>query len=496
MEQWNEIRQRVLVDGESRRSVQRETGLHWKTLKKMLAHSEPPGYRQSSERPRPKLGPYLATIQQIIADDKAAPPKQRHTAKRIFERLRSSGYGGGYTQVKAAVAELRHQTQEVFVPLVHSPGEAQVDFGHAIIRRNNVEEKVVYFALALPHSDALFVRVYERECLETFWDGHVQAFAFFGGVPWRISYDNSSIAVAEVAGRERKLTDGFLKLQSHCLFKAHFCNVARGNEKGVVEGAVGFARRNFLVPVPEVQSLDELNAQLLEKCREDLQRTLRGQRGSKAELLREDQAAFRALPAAPFEGCRKVSTAANSLALVRFDKNDYSVPVEQAHRTVVVKGFVERVEIARGTETIARHPRLWTKEDVSFDPLHYLSLLERKPGALEHARPLQGWELPECFGVLRRRLEDEQGADGKREYIRVLQLLKTHSESAVADAIEKGLNVRAHTRDAIAQFLIPQEDWRATQFTLEGHPHLRLVQVQVAPIRAFTSLLACAGGER
>lgn len=496
MEQWNEIRQRVLVDGESRRSVQRQTGLHWKTLKKILEHSAPPGYRRESPRVRPKLGPYVQTVRQILDEDKTAPAKQRHTAKRIFERLKSAGYSGGYTQVKELVAELRQHSQEVFVPLKHQPGEAQVDFGHAYIKRQGTLEKIVYFALSLPHSDALFVRVYERECLESFADGHVQAFAFFGGVPWRISYDNSSIAVAEVAGRARKLTEGFLKLQSHYLFKAHFCNVARGNEKGVVEGAVGFARRNFLVPVPEVNTLEELNTQLLERCREDQRRHLRGQSGSKAQLLAEDQAAFRPRPAVPFEACRKQSTTASSLSLVRFDRNDYSVPVEHAHRTVVIKGYVDRVEICRGTDVIARHARLWTKEDVSFDPLHYLALLERKPGALDHARPLQGWVLPECFEVLRRRLEDEFESEGKREYIRVLRLLERHAPASVAAAIEKGLSVRAHTRDAIAQFLLPQEDWRATAFSLDGHPHLRLVKVGALPVSAFNSLLPCAGGVR
>ncbi|MCK6500337.1 MAG: IS21 family transposase, partial [Nitrospira sp.] len=289
--------------------------------------------------------------------------------------------------------------------------------------------------------------------------------------------------------------EGFLRLRSHYLFKSHFCQPARGNEKGVVEGVVGFARRNFMVPVPEITSLEQFNAELLERCRLDMERKLRGQEGTKAELLKADQAAFRALPASPFEACRKRSTTASSLSLVRFDCNDYSVPVAFAHRPVVVKGFVERVEICRQTETIAVHPRLWGKEDVSYDPMHYLALLERKPGALEHARPLDGWELPECFGVLRRRLEDELESEGKREYIRVLRLLERHSESSVAIAIEKGLSIRAHTRDAIAQFLMPQEEWRATTFTLDKHPHLRLVQVASPDLFAYAELRR-AGGER
>ena len=263
-----------------------------------------------------------------------------------------------------------------------------------------------------------------------------------------------------------------------------------------MEGAVGFARRNFMVPVPEIANgLEDLNAQLLEQCRTDMDRILRGEEVSKAELLKEDQAAFLALPAAPFEGCQKTSTTVNSLSLVRFDRNDYSVPVEDAHRSVVVKGFIDRVEICRLTQTIAVHPRLWTKEDVSFDPLHYLALLERKPGALEHAKPLAKLQLPECFEVLKRRLEDELESAGKREYIRVLRLLEKHTKEAVAQAIEKGLAIRAHTRDAIAQFLIPQEEWRATTFKLDGHPHLRWVKVESPNLFAYQEL-CCVGGEQ
>jgi len=494
MEQWNEIRQRVLVNGESKRSVLRSTGMHWTTLEKILSRSEPPGYQLKEPRPKPQTGPFLEQIRQILKDDQQAPRKQRHTIWRIFQRIKAAGYKGGYTQLRQAVHELQQVSREVFMPLEHKPGEAQVDFGRAYVKRQGVLEEVAYMALSLPYSNAMFARIYERECTESFWDGHVRAFEFFGGVPWRISYDNTSIAVKEIAGRERKLTNGFLRLQSHYLFKAHFCQPGRPNEKGVVEGAVGFARRNFMVPVPEISSYEEFNAQLLEQCRADMERTLRGRDGTKAELLQADQAAFRPLPAAPFEACRKISTASNSLSLVRFDCNDYSVPVEYAHRTVVAKGFVDRVEICRLTETLAVHPRLWTKEDVSFDPRHYLALLERKPGALDHAKPLSGWQLPECFQVLRARLGDEWGPEGKREYIRVLRLLEKHADEAVAQAIEKGLAVRAHTRDAIAQFLVPQEDWCGTTFKLDGHPHLRLVKVETPNLFAYRDLRVVGGG--
>jgi len=408
--------------------------------------------------------------------------------------LREEGYTGGYTQVKSAVCELRRQSQEVFVPLVHRPGEAQVDAGWALVKERGQLRKVVFFVLALPYSDALFVQVFERACTETFWEFHRRAFEFLGGVPWRITYDNDRVLVSKIlTRRQRQLTRGFLQLKSHYLFESHFCQVRRANEKGVVEGMIGFTRRNFLVPVPQVRDLEELNAHLIDRCRDDLARHLRGQKAPKGLLLEDDQAAFLPLPATPFEACRKVSTTANGLSLVRFDRNDYSVPTGFAHLPVVVKGFVERVEICRFEQVVARHPRCWGAEGVSFDPVHYLALLERKPGALDHARPLADWVLPECFGVLRRRQEAQWDGEGTREYIAVLRLLERHSLSALQAAVEKALRVNALSRDALAQFLIPQEDWRQTTFRLEGHEHLRHVKIGPPTIAGYADLLPEGG---
>lgn len=494
MEEWSEIRRRVLVEKVSRRQVLRETGLHWKTLRKILQHSEPPGYRQQKPRAKKKLGPYLERIEQILQDDKAMPRKQRHTAKRLWERLKEEGFTGGYTAVKDAVRELVQRTQEVFVPLVHRPGEAQVDFGQALVKLNGTLTKVNFLVLALPYSDAFFVQAFERECTETFWTGHVSAFEFFGGVPHTITYDNTRVAVSFLTGtKERKLTTAFCQLKSHYLFRHRFCHVARANEKGVVEGLVKFTRLNFFVPVPQMRDLDELNSYLRKCCTEDQQRRLRGQMGSKAQLLEEERKAFLSLPASAFEACRKVSTTASSLSLVRFDRNDYSVPVQWAHHPIVVKGYWREVVLVSQGVEVARHPRLWEDEQVSFEPLHYLALLEKKPGALDHARPLAGWILPECFHLLRRRLEAEREGEGTREYIRVLRLLEKHALAALRTAVEQALGVGAITRDAIAQFLIPREDWRLTTFSLEGHPHLRHVRVATADVRQYGQLL---GGVR
>jgi hypothetical protein len=381
------------------------------------------------------------------------------------------------------------------VPLIHRPGEAQVDFGQALVKLNGVLRKVSFFVMALPHSDASFVMAFERECTETFWEGHVQAFGFFGGVAKRISYDNTKIAVAKIigGGKDRRLTRGFCQLKSHYLFDHHFCRPARGNEKGVVEGQVKFTRLNFFVPVPQVRDFTQLNAQLRQQCVDDRERRLRGQAGTKAELLQGDQAAFLSLPATAFAACQQVSTTASSLSLVRFDRNDYSVPVRWAHHPVVVKGYWQEVRLYAQGQEVAQHGRIWEKEQVRFEPLHYLALLERKPGALDHARPLAGWTLAECFGILRRRLEAQREGEGTREYIRVLRLLEKHSMPDLRCAVEKALAVGAVTRDGIAQFLFPREDWRFTVFSLDGRPHLRAVRIAPPDIQSYRELL---GGSR
>jgi transposase len=493
MDQWIRIRQRVLREGVSKRQILRETGMHWETLQKILTHSRPPGYRRRQEPPKPKIGPYLDRIREILEQDKHVHKKQRHTAKKIWQILQQEGFTGGYTIVKDAVRQIKRTSKEVYMPLTHPPGEAQVDFGQALVKMAGVLRKIYFFVMALPYSDGFFVRAYERECTETFWDGHVRAFAFFGGVPRRITYDNSKIMISKIVGpRLRALTQGFLQLVSHYLFDYHFCLVRRANEKGVVEGTVKYSRLNFLVPVPEVRDFDELNILLEQRCREDLQRRVRGQEKTKDKLLLEEQLSFLPLPFAPFEACRTQPGRVNSELLVRFDDNDYSVPMEYAYQDVVVKGYTDRVRICRFHEVIAEHSRCWGREQQVFNPLHYLPLLERKPHALAFARPLEGLTLPGCFEVLQRRMECELD-HGRREYIQVLRLLERYSLAQLTTAVQEALRRRIHTQEGVEQFLPGGTPWRETSFPLGSSKHLRLVQISTSDVRAYGALLGPGG---
>jgi transposase len=352
------VRHAVRIEGLSERAAARRFGIDPRTVNKMMKFSVPPGYVRKKPPPKPKLDPFILVIDQILKDDKSRPKKQQHTAKRIFERLRDEhGFTGGITIVKDYVAGWRQRAQEMFVPLVHPPGHAQADFGEAIGVIGGVERKIHFFAFDLPHSDACFVVGYPAETTEAFCDGHVRAFAFFGGVPKSIVYDNTKIAVARILGDgKRQRTRVFTELQSHYLFEDRFGRPGKGNDKGKVEGLVGYARRNFLVPIPVFESFEALNAHLLECCRRRRADCLRGHDETVGARLEYDLAAFQTPLPAPYDACEKVATTVSSLSLVRYRRNDYSVPTTYGHRDVLVRGYVHDVVIACGAEVIARHP--------------------------------------------------------------------------------------------------------------------------------------------
>jgi transposase len=491
VEIYGRVRRAVRVEGKSQRGVAREFGLSRETVRKMLQYAVPPGYQRQQPIKRPKLGPWLGVIDAILEDDKQRPAKQRHTSKRIFERLKQEhGFTGGYTIVKDYVRTATLHGQEMFVPLVHPAGEAQVDFGEALVVVAGVEHKAHYLAMGLPHSDDCFVAAFPAETTEAFLEGHVRAFAYFGGVPTRILYDNTKIAVAKILGGEqRQRTRSFSELESYYLFADKFSRPAKGNDKGKVEGLVGYARRNFMVPIPRASSWEELNLHLEADCRKRRERQLRGHTETIGERFERDRAALLGLPATPYEACEKISARVSSLSLARYRSNDYSVPTEYGHRQVWVKGYVHEVVIACGSEVIARHQRSYEREAVIFDPLHYLALLEQKTRALDQAAPLAGWQLPECFTQLRRLLEARLKKHGSREYVQVLRLLETFEIAEVTLAIEDALRLGTISFDAVRHLLLCRIERRPPRLDMENYPHLPLAQVRTTQAADYMTLL-------
>ena len=494
VELYAKVRYAVRIEGLSERAAARRFGIDPRTVAKMLRFSVPPGYRRTRPPVRPKLDAFIAIIDRILLEDKGRPKKQQHTAKRIFERLRDEhGFTGGITIVKDYVAGWRQRAQEMFVPLAHPPGHAQVDFGEALAVIGGVERKVHFFAFDLPHSDACFVVAYPQERSEAFCDGHVKAFSFFGGVPRSILYDNTKIAVARILGDgNRQRTQAFGELQSHYLFEDRFGRPGKGNDKGKVEGLVGFARRNFLVPIPVFDSFAVLNEHLLACCRKRLGDRLRGHTETIGERLQRDLAALQQPLPQPYDACEKVPATVSSLSLVRYRRNDYSVPTSFGHREVIVRGYVHEVVIACGTEVIARHPRSYEREDFVFDPLHYLALIEQKINALDQAAPLAGWQLPEEFATLRRLLEARMGKPGKREFVQVLRLMEAFRVEEVTAAVRDAIARGAIGFDAIKHLVLCRIELRPPRLDMTIYPYLPKATVTTTSARSYMELLGGA----
>ena len=479
------------VDGLSQREAAGRFGISRETVRKMLRHSEPPGYRRRHPPKRPKLGPFTDIIDRILTEDRTVHRKQRHTAKRIFERLRDEhGFSGGQTIVKDYVRERRRRLREVFVPLAHPAGHAQADFGEADAIVAGVERRIHFFIMTLPHSDACFVVAYPSATTEAWLDGHNRAFAFFGGVPQSILYDDDKCLVARILpDGTRQRTRSFSGLLSHYLFTDRYGRPGKGNDKGNVKGVVGYARRNYMTPRPRFASWDAFNADLEERCRERQSNVLRGHRETISERLERDREALSALPPAPFDACDKLGTRVNSLSLVRYRTNDYSVPVAYGHQEVWVRGYVHEVIIGCGAEIIARHRRSYDREDLVFDPVHYLPLLEQKIGALDQAAPLVGWDLPEAFATLRRLLEVRMGKAGKREYVQVLRLLETFDLRQLHGAVRDALRLGAIGYDAVKHLLLCRIERRPPKLDLDVYPYLPRARVATTAAASYLSLL-------
>jgi transposase len=494
---YRRIRIDVLQHGISRRQVALRYGVDRGTVAKIVEYPEPPGYRRNIPPRRPQLDPHIGFIDQILLDDLNAPNKQRHTVQRIYDRLREErGFTGGYTTVWDYVRPRRQQMKEAFVPLAHPPGHAQADFGEGWVTMAGERRKVHFLVVDLPHSDAIFIKAYPAETAEAFCDGHVAAFAFFDGVPLSILYDNTRLAVAQILGDgTRKRSGLFNALQSHYVFEDRFGRPGKGNDKGKVEGMVGYARRTFLVPIPSVRDFAELNAMLEERCRQRQDKVLRSRDGSIGERLASDCAAFMDLPATPFEACDKRPGRVTSQALVRYRNTDYSVPVAHAHRDVLVKATVDDVVIVSGGEEIARHRRSYDTGDFVFDPLHYLPLIEQKVGALDQAAPLQGWDLPKEFATLRRLLEarlssKNRCAAGKREYVQILRLMEIYPLATVHGAVRDALRLGAISFDAVKHLALCRIEKRPPKLDLSVYPHLPVTSVATTSASSYMSLLS------
>jgi transposase len=464
VEQFEQIRRDRDREGLSIRALAVRHGVHRRAVRDALASAVPPVKRSPVGRPAPKLGPYRAVIDGWLEADRTAPRKQRHTAKRIHQRLVDE-HGADVAEttvrqyVRARKRAMGLMVGEVFVPQVHAPGmEGEVDWGEADVVLAGVARTVHVFVMRASFSGAVFCQASLVETQQAFLELHVQAFEWFGGVFPSLRFDNLKSAVKKVLkGRRRVESDRFVALRSHYLFASQFTTpgIQGAHEKGGVEGEVGRYRRNHLVPVPDVADLAELNRLLLAGCEADLARRIDGRAVTVGEAWAAERPLLLGLPAEPFDACETAAPRVDAKSLVAIRRNRYSVPVALAGLKVSARVGAREITINHGGREVAVHERLHGKSETSAQLDHYLELLARKPGAMENSVALRqerdrgSW--PGCFDELWAALSDRYGrSDAARQMVDVVLLCREHGPAGVELAVRGALTAGAIDGRAVA----------------------------------------------
>ena len=477
VEHYELIRREVEINGKSQRQVAKELGHSRKTVSKALKLRLPPGYQLTEPRCKPVLEPVRHIIDAWIEQNKTARRKQRQHAMKMYERLCDEhDFKGSYGTVRRYVKAVANRQKEVFMPLQFEPGqEAQVDWHEGWVTENGIERKLQFFVMRLCFSKAPFVYPYEKANLESFLDGHVRAFEYFGGVPQRIAYDNLRCAVIKVGkGQHRRLTKRFRELRAWYLFKTRFCNVARGNEKGDVENLCKRSERTYLSPQPSIDGIDQLASKLFDDCQNDLARKGPEIHGGKTidQLFAEEKVFFLPLQSQRFEACRRKSTFVDSYSLVRIDNVRYSVPIQWGHHPCVIRIFVDKIVVLCQGDVVARHRRCYKDGQFVLDPAHYLKLLQRKPGSLDNARPFKGQPWGADFDIMRKELEYRDKNDGTTRYIKILMLFTEYPDVQVKAAVSLCVKRRAFSEDAVRNVLNNEPLPIRGKLDLSGRPEL------------------------
>lgn len=446
VEKREQIRRAYHVEEKSIRAICTELACSAKTVRKALASAEPAQYTLHTPRSAPVLGPYQERIQALLAENATLPRKQRYTAHRLYTLLQAEGYAGAESTVRGYVAHLRAEARrpKVYLPLEFEPGQdAQVDWGEAEVVLHGAVVKVEVFLMRLCYSRRTFVMAFPAQTQEAFLAGHVAAFEFFGGVPHRISYDNLKAAVLRILqGHTRREQERFIVFRSHYLYASFFCNPGQGHEKGGVESAVGYSRRNYCVPRPVAESYAELNAYLAGQCAADDARQVTGQPQPIGAAWAQERPLLRLLPAHPFECCVVEPVTLTPYGQVTYATNHYSVPSDEAERHLTLKAYPFEIVVQNTTDEIARHPRCYGHGQTILDPLHYLNLLEQRPAAFPYAQPLRQWRAtwPPVYERLLAHLQAQQpDGPGIQEFVRILKLHRQYPADLIAQAITEAL---------------------------------------------------------
>jgi transposase len=466
VDQYSYIRTAHRVYGKRIKQIARETGHSKNTIKKVL-RGEYSGYKPRIMQPYPTLGPYLNIIDQWLKDDKQRPKKQRHTAVRVFNRLKQEhDFQGAETTVRRYVREAKLRlgvgAPQVFIASDPQAGiEAEVDWGRCIAILGGIETWLKLFCMRSKFSGKHFVRCYPCERQQALFDGHIDGFSFFGGVFPVLIYDNLTTAVQKIlCGKNRVLQESYDKFRGYYNFVPRFCNRGQGHEKGGVEGLVGYARRNYMVPVPKADSLEDLNKKLLAECLAYGDHRIAGRQHTVNELYEEEKQHLLSIPDIAYSNLETAGGKVDKYATVVVDKNRYSVPTSYAYFKVNIVLYVDRVEIFYGSKKIASHDRLYGNNKWSLLPEHYLELIAQRPQAFESARVIRQWRAnwPFCLERLLDKFCQKQGhTKGIKDFISILMLYKDHVAADIESAVETALSSGAGSSQAVKHILIQKE---------------------------------------
>jgi transposase len=480
MDQYGYMRIAHRVYGKGIRQIQRETGHDRKTIRKAL-REEAYGYARRDEQPLPVVGPYREIIEGWLAADRQVPKKQRHTARRIYHRLVSEhGYRGSEVTIRRYVREAKRRLGmnecKAFVPLEPDCGqEAEVDWGTAEGILSGERVRMKFFCMRSKYSGEHFVHCYPCERQQAFFDGHMQAFRFFGGIFPVLIYDNLTSAVQKVLrGKDRRQQEAFVKFRSYYSFIPRFCNPGSGHEKGGVEGMVGYVRRNYMVPLPEAESFEALNEKLLKECLAHGQHRIQGQERTVSELFEEERVHLIPVPEVAFSNIQMMDGRVNPYSTLLLDKNHYSVPTRYAGLRVQAVMKVGEIEICCERKRIASHKRIFGNNKWQLNPDHYLELLQQRPQAFDSARPIRQWrqKWPASLEQLLAKFQRAQGTtDGIKDFVSVLMLFRNHEAGQVHAAVELAMENSISSSSGVKHLLLhsrpsetipPLPNWPAT----------------------------------
>jgi len=497
VDDYEKIRKAYYVEGLSIRAISRQLGHCRKAIRKALDHAEPEGYQRKKTHTAPMIAPYQSRIEELIKESEQMPRKQRYTGHKIYQLLQMEGYRGSESNLHRYVSLQRQARKQrpAYLPLEFDLGQdAQVDWGEAQADINGLRQTVQMFVMRLNYSKARFVMAFPFQKQEAFFEGHIQAFHFFGGVPRRITYDNLKTAVFRVLeGHHRQEQRAFTAFRSYYLFESNYCTPAQGHEKGGVESDVGYAQRNFFAPIPKAKDFAELNAMLHQACLNDLQRSVRGETRSVAEVWHSEKPALLPLDPHDFPACSNHMARVNPYSQVVFETNRYSVPAEYVGQQLALRAYSFRVEVLSVAEVVAEHPRCLEREQDILNPLHYLGLLEQRPGAFEYALPVRQWRqkwTPEYEKMLEALRQTKPDGRGVREFVAILKLHRDHPADMVNRAVKQALDLGAAHLDGVQlclrQLLSPQE---APPALALDHPKLASVGYQPVYLEQYNQLL-------